>query len=83
MDGDFHLGALPVRGLGVRMKTRDRILTEGAAAALAVAARRGPEALEAALGRMTTRQLARVGDDYIEQLRRGTDRTVGKLGRCT
>ncbi len=62
------------------MKSRDHVLAQGAAAALAVAARRGPAAFEAALARLTTHQRARVGDGYIKQLRRETSRKVGDSG---
>lgn len=52
------------------MSRGDRVLREGAAAVLAVAARRGLPALEAALSRMTSRQRALVDPDYVAALRR-------------
>lgn len=48
----------------------DRVLRDGAAAALELAARRGPSALEATWGRLTLRQRALVPADLLDQLRR-------------
>lgn len=51
------------------MNARDRLLQAGTAAALECAARRGLAALEAAIGRMTPRQLQLLDRDFLTELR--------------
>lgn len=51
------------------MKATDKTLQAGTAAALEVASRRGPAALEAAIRRMTPRQRALVDLSFIDELR--------------
>lgn len=51
------------------MRATDKTLQAGTAAALEVASRRGPAALEAAISRLTPRQLQLLDRDFVDELR--------------